>query len=133
MGSSLSVDDLVSNPAASYTMLNVAVQLSNVLDLITESSHAALMTNAQELTGDWRGYHLRKDNHSVPGPVGIAPTQQLGTAIHRCGQFAGFRAISAKFPYNMVLGVFPDRIVKDDFVRYSYTDAAGHKQIFKVP
>jgi RES domain-containing protein len=133
-GSSPNINDLVPNPHASYTILNAQVQLRNVLDLTDAARCQTLLrTNAQELTGDWRAYHRRNDTHSVPAPLGVAPTQELGAAIHECQQFAGFLAISAKFPYKMVLGVFPDRIPEGDFVRYSYTDAAGQKQIFNVP
>jgi RES domain-containing protein len=134
LGSSLSIDELIANPAANYSVLNVRVQLRNVLDLTdVEQSHGPLGTNAQELTGDWLAYHHRTDKHSVPAPVGLAPTQELGAAIYACGQFSGFAAISAKFPYAAVLGIFPDRIDKDDFLQYLYTDAAGQKHIFNVP
>lgn len=133
LGSSLSIHELIPNPAANYSVLNVRVQLRNILDLTdVDRSHRPLGTNAQELTGDWRAYHRRTDKHSIPAPVGLAPTQELGAAIYACGQFSGFKTISAKFPYAAVLGIFPDRSVKGDFFEYVYVDAAGQKQTFKV-
>jgi RES domain-containing protein len=133
LGSSSNVNELLPNPAADYTILNIQVQLRNVLDLTdVEGTHEPLASNAQELTGDWVAYGRRTASHSVPGPCGVAPTQELGEAMHAAEKFAGFLTISAKFPYQRVLGVFPDRIAPDDFIRYVYSDATGQKT-FNVP
>jgi len=110
------------------------VQLSKVADLTDAvRTPEILATTAQELTGDWDGYQLRSARTSVSGPVGIAPTQALGAALYASGAFEGFLAISAKIPYQKVLGVFPNRMAKGNFVRYSYSDAAGQMQSFEIP
>lgn len=123
----------VPNPANSWATLNVQVQLRRVVDLADVNKvHKPLGTTAQELTGDWRGYRLRNPHTSVRAPVGIAPTQELGAALFASGKFEGFLAISAKLPYQLVLGVFPDRLQDDSFLQFSFVDAAG-EHVFRIP
>jgi hypothetical protein len=106
----------IPNPACSFVIINAHVQLSRVADLTdVAGSHAPLSTTAQELTGDWRGYHQRSAGTSVPAPLGATPTQDLGAALYATGIFEGFLAISAKLPYQMVLGVFPAHVAPGNF------------------
>jgi RES domain-containing protein len=123
----------VPNPANSYVILNVEVQLRYVVDLSdVDKAHAPLGTTAQELTGDWRGYRDRNPHTPARGPVGIAPTQELGAALFGNGRFEGFLAISAKRPCQLVLGVFPERMQNGSFLKFVFTDADGPHE-FCVP
>jgi hypothetical protein len=133
-GSPLIPGGVVANPARSWLMINAQVQLTRVADLTAvPGSHSPLSTSAQELTGDWRGYGQRSANTSVSAPVGAAPTQELGAALHASESFEGFLAVSAKLPYQMVLGVFPGRVAKGNFVRYSFVDSAGQTESLQIP
>jgi RES domain-containing protein len=133
-GSPLIPGGLIANPARSWLIINAQVQLTKVVDLTdVNGSHVPLSTTAQELTGDWKHYQVRSSASSVQAPVGIAPTQELGAALHADGSFEGFLTISAKLPYQMVLGVFPGRIISGNFIRYNYVDSAGQTQIFQIP
>jgi hypothetical protein len=125
---------VVANPSGSWIIINSQVQLSKVADLTDAvRTPEILATTAQELTGDWKGYSLRSDRTSVSAPVGIAPTQALGAALYASGAFEGFLAISAKMPYQKVLGVFPNRMAERNFVRYTCSSAAGQMQSFEIP
>jgi len=98
-GSPLIPGGVVANPTRSWLIINAQVQLTRVADLTDVArSHASLSTTAQELTGDWKGYWQRSAGTSVPAPVGVAPTQELGAALYAEGSFEGFLAISAKLP-----------------------------------
>jgi hypothetical protein len=111
-GSPLIPGGLIANPARSWLTINAQVQLTKVADLTDVSgSQMPLSTTAQELTGDWKGYRQRSASTSVSVPVGAAPTHELGAALYSSGLFEGFITISAKMPYQMVLGVFPARVV----------------------
>ena len=133
-GSPLTPGGLVPNPARPWVVLNVEVMLHAVVDLTDFSgTHSVLNTTVQELTGDWKGFHLRSPQTKVKGPLGIAPTQALGDALFNAGHVEGFRAVSAKLPYHEVLGVFPQRLRKGSFVKYFYTDSTGILQTFAIP
>ena len=125
---------LIANPAGSWLILNAEVRLTRVADLTNvRGSHEALSTTAQELTGDWRGYRQRSAQTSVSSPCGVSPTQELGAALFSSGLFEGFLAISAKLPYQRILGIFPRKLSEAGFVRYRYEDAAGQMQIHEIP
>jgi hypothetical protein len=133
-GSLLIPGNVVANPAQSWLTINTHVQLTRVADLTDVSgSQIPLSTTAQELTGDWLGYQLRSTSTSVSAPKGIAPTQELGAEIYRSGVFEGFLTVSAKVPYQTVLGVFPERIANGNFVRHSYTDSSGRLRVIQIP
>lgn len=133
-GSPLVPGGLVANPARSWLSLNAHVQLTRVVDLTdVPGAQVPLGTTAQELTGDWKGYRQRSANTSVSAPVGLAPTQELGAALYTSGRFEGFLTLSAKMPYQRVLGVFPQRVDPGNFVRYSYVDAAGQAHMLQIP
>ncbi len=74
---------LVPNPGRAWIIVNVTVQLRAVADLTQALAQQALQTSAQELTGDWEGYQTRSLATSVTQPVGVAPTQHLGEALHQ--------------------------------------------------
>jgi hypothetical protein len=113
-------------PRGSWTVLSVSVQLQVILDLSDIVSQAALDVSAQELTGEWQGYRLRSGATNVMAPIGTAPTQMLGEAIHRdIRQPEGFTTVSAKVPINRNLIVFPDQLRAGSFVEYTWQD--GHR------
>jgi RES domain-containing protein len=133
-GSPLIPGGLIANPARSWLTINADLQITRVADLTNVSdSQMPLLTSAQELTGDWKGYRQRSASTGVSTPVGVAPTQELGATLHSSGLFEGFLTISAKMPYQRVLGLFPERLTKGSFVRYTYVDSAGRTQTLHIP
>lgn len=120
-------------PAGSWIVLTVRVQLDAVVDLSDLASQAHLDLSVQELTGDWRGYRNRSTRTSVSVPVGTAPTQALGEAIHRDPRrLEGLLTVSAKVPYNQNLIAFPDHFRGRSFVEYRWTDAVGTQQVYRI-
>lgn len=118
LGSPLSPGGVVPQPRRAWTILNVNVNLQSVVDLTDPAAQAALSTSAQELTGDWRGYQLRGPHSSVTAPAGSAPTQDLGAALFGVAGVEGFRTLSAKLPDQMVLGVFPQKLLPGSSIRF---------------
>ena len=118
------------NPRQAWTILNVQVNLTAVADLTAVSEQLKVSTTAQELTGDWGCYRLRTAQTSVPHPVGHAPTQLLGLALHSLPGLEGFRAISAKIPTQMNLVVFPDKLLPSSNI--VFTDP-GTGKTFSIP
>jgi len=111
---------VVPNPVNPWVVFGVTVSLTRVADLTVAPSIRLLRTSAQELTGDWRGYRIRRP----PGrPRGRAPTQKLGQALYDSGQFEGFRTLSARVTGAMILVIFPSRLRSGSFVEFS--DPAG--------
>ena len=56
----------VPSPARPWVIANVGVRLQKVVDLTDVTRvQIPLQTNAQELTGDWRGYQMRSPASSV--------------------------------------------------------------------
>jgi RES domain-containing protein len=111
LGSPATPGAALPNPHSSWTLLNVTVDLKQVADLTDPAEQAFLATTAQELTGDWRGYQLRGLRGTVGGPVGLAPTQELGEDLfNRMPQAEGFLTLSAKVPYHKILVVFPQNL-----------------------
>ena len=134
-GSPLSPGGVVPHPTASLVTLAIQVQLTAVVDVSNPTQADLLDTNAQELTGDWRGYQQRNPATSVPGPTGKAPTQDFGEQLFAlCPDVQGLLTLSAWLPYHRVLAVFPQRLNKGvDYVRYSITDPGGRLQTFAIP
>lgn len=116
LGSSWSMSGVISHPRRAWTILNVKVNLHSVVDLTDTQNQTTLVTTAQELTGDWRGYQIRTSSSSVSAPIGDAPTQKLGEAL--ANSHEGFRTLSAKVPDQMVLGIFPRKLKHGSFVQF---------------
>jgi hypothetical protein len=134
-GSPLIPGGVVAHPAASVVTLAIQVRLTTIVDLADPSQCAIVNTNAQELTGDWRGYRQRGPATSVSGPTGRAPTQEFGEQLF-AGRpdVQGFQSLSARLPYYRILAVFPQRLRQSvDFVRYTATDASGQAQLIQIP
>jgi hypothetical protein len=107
------------NTKITFVSLNITVVLHEVLDL-TDINHAQhpLGTNAQELTGDWKGYHIRNHLTTVSDPYDVAsPTQELGMALFATG-VEGFRSISAKVPFGKTLTVFTEHFHAGSYLRF---------------
>ena len=99
-------------------MLNVQIILHEVVDLTETSAQIPLNTNAQELTGDWKGYDIRSSISPIANPKGIAPTQELGLELFKTG-VEGFRSISARVPDHKTLTVFVDNLRTGISLRFS--------------
>ena len=134
-GSPLTPGGVVAHPSASVAMIAIHVRISSVADLCDPTQAAIIDTNAQELTGDWRGYAQRSSSTSVTGPVGKAPTQEFGEQLFStCPDVKGFLSISSQIPYCKVLVVFPQRLVNGvDSVSYSFVDDTGVSQTKQIP
>jgi hypothetical protein len=110
---------VVPNPAVAPGILNVSVSLQMICDLTDQIlAQMRLGTTAQELTGDWEGYQQRSSATPVTIPTGFAPTQELGEALFQRG-IEGFRALSARLPYNPTLIVFPENLRRGSQIIFS--------------
>lgn len=113
---------LLSRPGRPWVDVNVSVRLQFVADLTRVSEQRLLETTVQELTGDWRGYHQRRGDASVPEPVGRAPTQLLGEALHDVPLLEGFLSVSARVPDRRNLNVFPQKLQKGSRIIFEYAE-----------
>jgi RES domain-containing protein len=109
----------IPNPRQAWTLLNVRVILQGVADLTDPAEQQRLQTSAQELTGDWQGYLDRNSLTPVPKPTGLAPTQELGRALHGVPGLEGFRTVSARLPTHRNLVIFPDKLEPGSSVVFS--------------
>ena len=113
------------NAPGSFAVVHVKVVLQRVADLTLVSQQDLIETTAQELTGDWRGYHHRTvATASIREPVGTAPTQDLGEALFAAAGIEGFRTLSAKLAYHRNLIIFPEKMFKGS--RLEFLDASAH-------
>jgi hypothetical protein len=122
---------VIANPRYPWTVINVQVSLQDVADLTQVSQQTLLATTAQELTGDWQGYHQRNALTSVSEPVGVAPTQSLGAALFAVDGLEGFVTLSAPLPYNKNLIVFPQKLRQGS--RIVFHDAATGQRVVIAP
>ena len=131
-GSPLTPGGVVPHPSRPLVTLPILVSLSSVSDLTDPAEAAAIGTNAQELTGDWRSYGTRV---GPPAPhTGVPPTQNLGSALFALGSLQGFVSFSATLPDYKILVVFPARLRgTPDYLQYSYPDPAGAIQVRRIP
>ncbi len=120
------------HPRSTWTILNVSVSLQHVADLTAPSSQALLDITAQELTGDWIGYQLRGPGTTVRTPTGIAPTQDLGAALYTVPNLEGFKSLSAKAPYNQVLAIFPQKLLRGSLVSW-FNPQTGMQETLPTP
>ncbi|HEY6331096.1 MAG TPA: RES family NAD+ phosphorylase [Blastocatellia bacterium] len=123
---------IVPNPhQGPWTIISVSVRLSGVADLTSRASQVLLDTNAQELTGDWMGYASRAvPMSSISYPVGVAPTQELGTALYSTPHIEAFITISARIPDKMALVVFPQKLQPGNYMRFL---DPGTGQVVSIP
>jgi len=123
------LNNIVPNPTAPWGILNVKFSLNKVVDLA--GSLPTLDSNAQELTGDWRGYADRSSGGSLQGiETGMAPTQVLGDAMHSVSQVEGLLTFSSKIPTYRCLVIFPQKISSPSVVEFF--DPSG-KVIHTIP
>jgi RES domain-containing protein len=124
-----SLTTVIPNPAVAWAALNVRVTLNAVADLTVNLT--MLQTNAQELTGDWRGYSDRKTAGSMIGiEVGQPPTHQIGDALYATPSLEGFVTFSAKMPTYRCLVVFPNKLHSRSAVEFF--DPSGNL-IHRIP
>jgi hypothetical protein len=120
---------IVPNPSRSSAIINITVSLRQVADLTQLPEQRRLGVTAQELTGDWDGYHTRTPTSSVPAPTGAAPTQDLGEAMFGTPGIEGFKTVSAKVSDHMNLIIFPTKLFKGSFVEYA---PPGKRKPFRI-
>ncbi len=116
--------------------LPIMVSLTAAADLTDPHEAAKIDTNAQELTGDWRGYASRVPPPAPPAPhTGVPPTHSLGVALHGLGKHQGLITFSATLPDYRILVVFSGRLPKGnvDFLQYSFHDDRGAMQVRRIP
>lgn len=106
----------VPNPFGNWSILRATVNLSAVADLVDLREQFVIATTAQELTGDWRGNHLRAALAALPQPpsvtlpTGAAPTQALGESLFLLKPCEGCISVSARVPTHRILVVFPQKL-----------------------
>jgi RES domain-containing protein len=117
----------VPNPSQPWTILNVNVTLQHIADLTQLLERRRIDMTVQELTGDWRGYQLRRVVPSTVPPAGVpAPTQRLGEALFNVRpHIEGFLTVSAKVPTRRTLVIFPENLYQPS--RLQYVDSAGNQ------
>ena len=125
-GSTTSPPGIIPHPLRAFVTINVRVQLDEVADLSDPSHQLLLGTTAQELTGDWNGYHARSASTPVSAPIAPAPTQELGMALSSRTTLEGFMTVSAKVPIYRNLVVFPQNLGARSFLEFENT-ASGVK------
>jgi hypothetical protein len=131
LGSPLPGKSFLPNANQPWTTVPVDVRLSRVVDLNRVSQRRLIETTVQELTGDWRGYLLRNPNQPFGPPYWTnVPTQRLGAALHAVKGLEGFLTYSAKVPTRRNLVIFPTKLRKGGYVRF--TDPAT-KQVYSIP
>jgi hypothetical protein len=101
--------------------------LQQIADLSAVDQQTLLETTAQEITGDWLAYQLRGPTTSVTAPTGVAPTQQLGAALHAVPNLEGFLAISATVPTSRTLILFPGKLQPGSSVEFSHATLGTHR------
>jgi hypothetical protein len=127
LGNPYSPGGAFANPRSSWVFIPVQVHLQCVADLTLLPEQVNLATTVQELTGDWRGYDIRGMGSSVPVPVGIAPTQELGETFSRVPPgvsnphpfWEGFRAVSARVTDSKNLIVYPQNLLKGSWLEFT--------------
>lgn len=103
-----------------WVPVQVDVQLTRIADLTLASQRRIVDTSAQELTGDWRGYTLRNPTPRVAAPYFTnVPTQRLGVGLFRVRGLEGFLTYSARNPVRRNLVVFPTKVRKGNWVRFT--------------
>jgi hypothetical protein len=100
--------EVIPNPNSGvWAVVPVRVTLGRVVDLCDPFQLQLLDTSVQELTGDWIGYRERP--HPGPRPP-LAPTQQLGMALHATPRVEGFLTYAARHSVRRNLIVFPTKL-----------------------
>ncbi|MEI9989545.1 MAG: RES family NAD+ phosphorylase [Rhizomicrobium sp.] len=122
-GSPLKPGGVVPKPKGTWIVLTAHVNLQRIVDLSDVAAQAHLDVSAQELTGDWHGYRQRSAATQVSAPVGTAPTQLLGEALHRDGRLLeGFLTVSARLSHHRNLIVFPQHLSTGSTVEYRWNN-----------
>ena len=99
-----------------YWVFPVTVDGIEVVDLGDANERAHIHASAQELTGDWQAYPVRRTHGAHPwvrSPVRVAPTQELGASLYADQRVAGFLAPSAYDAWVSNLVVFADKVERD--------------------
>lgn len=122
----------VPGPGHHWAIISVSVKLSGVVDLTRPAERRLIRASAQELTGDWDGYRLRRIVRPRPSPAWpVAPTQQLGQALHRVRGVEGVITYSARDATKKNLVVFPNKLRKGSVVRF--TEPNGRTEELRGP
>lgn len=108
----------VANPATSWIIITVQVQLTHVADLTSGSQRRLIGTTVQELTGDWIGYRLRNPKSPATFPYTDVPTQRLGAALVATPRLEAFVTWSARDSRHKNLVIFPAKIGKRSNVTF---------------
>jgi hypothetical protein len=133
LGSPAIAGGVVPQPSRPWVVVNASVRLQRIVDLSDVPVQTLLRMTAQELTGDWKGYHTRSPFTTVKQPVGPAPTQSLGSALSAVTpHIEGFISLSARLPYHQILGVFPEHLIPGISIRFEYVDPAGARQSHSI-
>jgi hypothetical protein len=108
----------VPNPLAATTVVPLRVRLGKVADLTRFTQRRFIGMSIEELTGDWRGYRLRRPSQPSTSPYTEVPTQRLGDALFHLPVLEGFLTYSAKVPTLRNLVAFPQKLLPGSSVAY---------------
>lgn len=101
---------LVGVPRDPDLMLTLQCELHRVIDLRQRTVQKALGTSAAELSSNSPSRHILN-------PQGkLTPTQVLGKACYTYGTISALIAPSAANPEGFCVDVFPERLVKGEFL-----------------
>jgi|SRR5579871_5135244 len=122
----------VPSPAGGpWSLIAVQVDLQAVIDFTQRASRRLIGTSVQELTGDWRGYALRRPARLRGGVHGAdVPTQRLGRRLVRIRGLEGFLSYSARIATRRTLMVFPHKMLPGSQLRYQ-DPATGNWHILR--
>jgi hypothetical protein len=119
LGSPLPGRVALPNPAGSWAIITVQVQLRHVADLTRPSQRRKVGTSVQELTGDWIGYRLRKPTPPATHPYTDVPTQLLGAGLAATAKLEAFLTYSARDSRHQNLVIFPQNLAKGSLVTFA--------------
>ncbi|MGL5941442.1 MAG: RES family NAD+ phosphorylase [Waterburya sp.] len=88
--------EIIASRIPPYVLLSIEYNLRKIVDLTDDNCQKALVTNIQELTGNW--LYMQSIGQ-------IAPTQSLGLAVYQSKNIEALKVPSATAPnqYNLVI------------------------------
>lgn len=107
------------SPRKHWTIVSVITSLQAVVDLTDVNVQKTLAATCQHITGDWHGYQFRSSASTIPAPLGIAPTQDLGAELFAVPNLEGFISVSARVPDKPILAIFPTKLRKGSYVEFN--------------
>jgi hypothetical protein len=106
----------IPNPHGSWAILSLYAVLDNIVDLSDRAQQRIIGTNDSELTGNW------------VNTTGVAPTQQLGQALHDLPEVEGVIYRSSKL-IGRCLVIFPDKLGARSYIDFENEMTGKHERL----